>query len=219
MPQKGDRYIIEIEEVCPAMLNDGSDALYRIKGFRSLVFDKYGLNMLKTLEPALADAYRNGYEAAFDDGVRAGKLATEGNSYAEGFADGKKAFHEYDYQNGLDMAWAAVKILIGIDSRKEYNHAFAGLTAKEIIQQFPPDEVVSRLKAQLDSTFLCTGDEVEIGGKKVVVTRVPEDDPGRFCYIDSEGRTYANNAYEAFKKTGRHFPIEDLLKQMEGNNE
>ena len=163
----------------------------------------------------MSDSEKAQLEAAYQRGVKTGQLAADGKSYADGFADGKKEFHEYDYQNGLDTAWNAVKILLDRDEREEYNYEFAGLTASEIIHQFPVDEVIARLKTQLDSTFLRAGDEVEIGGKKVVVTRVPEDDPGRFCYIDHEGRTYANNAYEEFKKTGRHFPIEDLLGQME----
>lgn len=223
MRKVGDKFIVEIGEICvpdcglPAIVGD-EELLYRIKGFKSLVFDEHGLRKLKALAPALADSYKKGYDEGFDEGVKAGKLAAEGNSYAEGLADGKKVFHEYDYQNGLDTAWNAIKLLLDRDDRKEYNFEFCGLTASEIIHQFPVDEVIARLKTQLESTFLCAGDEVEIGGKKVVVTRVPEDDPGRFCYIDHEGRTYANNAYAEFKKTGRHFPIEDLLRQMEGGN-
>lgn len=41
-----------------------------------------------------------------------------------------------------------------------------------------------------------------------------QDDPQRIYYIDASGRTYANNAYAEFKKTGRHFPIAELLVSM-----
>jgi hypothetical protein len=236
MRKVGDKFIVEIGEICvpdcglPAIVGD-EELLYRIKGFKSLVLDEHGLRKLekplfggeadykKALDEASMDSYKEGYDAGFDAGVTAGKLAADGKSYADGLADGKKEFHEYDYQNGLDKAWAAIKILLDRDDRKEYNFEFAGLTANEIVRQFPVDEVIARLKTQLDSTFLNAGNEVEIGGKKVVVTRVPEDDPGRFCYIDREGRTYTNNAYAEFKKTGRHFPIADLLKQMEAPDE
>ena len=158
-------------------------------------------------------------DEAYQRGVKAGQLAADGKSYADGFADGMKESHEYDYQNGLDIAWSAVKILLDRDERKEYNYDFAGLTASEIIHQFPVDEVVARLKTQLDSTFLCVGDEVEIGGQNVIITKIPENDPARFCYINREGSTYANNAYAEFKKTGRHFPIAALLEQMEATDE
>lgn len=218
MPQKGDRYIIEIEEVCPAMLNDGSDALYRIKGFRSLVFDKYGLNMLKKLEPALAEVYRNGYEAAFDDGVKAGKLAAEGNSYAEGLADGRKEFHLYDYQAGLDKAWAAVRLLLKRDKYQEYNHEFAGLTAPEIICSFPVDEVVKRLEATEKEPRLRVGDEVqfESSEKRFVITEISN---GLISGFAADGSQFCDKNAEKWKPTGRHFPIADLLKQMEGGNE
>lgn len=42
MAKVGDKYIIEIDSV----MNNGQNNLYRIKGFRSLVFDEEGLNRL-----------------------------------------------------------------------------------------------------------------------------------------------------------------------------
>lgn len=189
MPKVGDKFIIEISEVLlpetdqPAFVED-KDILYRIKGFKSLVFDKHGLNKLKS--------YSEKYEKV------------------ELLVAKAKGYH-----NGLDMAWAAVKILLDRDDRQEYNYEFAGLTAKEIIRKFPVDEVVARIKTQIFATFLSVGDEVVIGGLKAIVTRIPKDDPGRFCYIDKEGKTYSNNAYAEFEKTGRNFPVADLLKQAE----
>lgn len=208
MPKIGDKFIIEISEVLlpeydqPTFVED-KDILYRIKGFKSLVFDKYGLNKLKS--------YSEKYG-------KVELLRAKAKGYKEGIEQGIKAFHPYDYLNGLDMAWAAVKILIDRDDRQEYNHEFAGLTAKEIIRQFPVDEVVARLKTQISATFLSVGDEVVIGGLKAIVTRIPKDDPGRFCYIDKEGKTYSNNAYAEFEKTGRNFPVADLLKQVEDDH-
>lgn len=210
-----------IDEIrCKAYEQGRHDATILCEEDSKVAYEK---GRMQGRKEATASLTQDRLEEAYQSGVQAGQFAATGESYSQGlkdgykigFDDGKKGFHEYDYQNGLDTAWNAVKILLDRDERKEYNYEFAGLTASEIIHQFPVDEVIARLKTQLDSTFLCAGDEVEIGGKKVVVTRVPEDDPGRFCYIDHEGRTYANNAYEEFKKTGRHFPIEDLLGQME----
>lgn len=204
MPKVGDKFIIEISEVLlpeidqPAFVDD-KDLLYRIKGFKSLVFDNHGLNKLKPYN---------------ENGEKADLIV----AMAKGYKEGLEAFHLYDYQHGLDTAWNSVKILLDMDDRQEYNHAFAGLTAKEIVRQYPVDEVVARLKSRLSAIYLSVGDEVKIGSNKVVVTRVPEDDPCRFSYIDSDGRTYANNAYAEFEKTGHNYPIADILKQMEGQN-
>lgn len=52
MVKKGDKYIIEIGE---ELVNDKCDfdnTLYRVKGFKSLVFDKYGLDKLEKYEDA-----------------------------------------------------------------------------------------------------------------------------------------------------------------------
>lgn len=40
--EKGDKFIIEIESIL-----DEQVGLYKVRGFRTLVFDDYGLNMLK----------------------------------------------------------------------------------------------------------------------------------------------------------------------------
>ena len=59
------------------------------------------------------------------------------------------------------------------------------------------------------------GDEVIIAGVTGIVTRVPEGDEKRVCYMDASGTVYCNNAYADIHKTGRHFPqIAELLKQI-----
>lgn len=47
MKKPGDKFIIEIEEVIP----NKTGILYRVKGFRSLVFDQYGLIKLEEYNP------------------------------------------------------------------------------------------------------------------------------------------------------------------------
>lgn len=46
----GDRFELEIEQVMESTMTD-RNALYRIKGFSSLVFDDYGLSLLKQIKP------------------------------------------------------------------------------------------------------------------------------------------------------------------------
>ena len=224
MPKKGDRYIIEIEEVCPAMLNDGSDALYRIKGFRSLVFDKYGLNMLKKLEPALAEVYRNGYEAAFDDGVKAGNLAAIGEAYAQGLKDGyeKGESETWDWcgeyipckEDGGAIPVADIRRVFEVDFFGEIFKSYSHKEAKQLVDDYLSKEIVTP----------AVGDEVRYKGnppsKPFVVTRVTVESTG--CFVDGiydNGSILEDGKYALMEKTGRHFPIADLLKQMEGGNE
>ena len=46
---KGDKFELEIEHVRESAMT-GRNALYRIKGFSSLVFDDYGLSLLKQVK-------------------------------------------------------------------------------------------------------------------------------------------------------------------------
>lgn len=46
----GDKFVIEIAQVFERATSERKP-LYRIKGFRSLVFDDYGLRLLKKIEP------------------------------------------------------------------------------------------------------------------------------------------------------------------------
>lgn len=77
------KYIIEIEDE-PFGRNDdpviphGMDELWRAKGFRSLVFDKNGLEKLTPLndiEDLQRSAYQKGYEAGFAEGRKRTELS------------------------------------------------------------------------------------------------------------------------------------------------
>jgi hypothetical protein len=79
------KYIIEIEDE-PFGRNDdpviphGMDELWRAKGFRSLVFDKNGLEKLTPLsdiEDLQRSAYQRGFEAGFREG-RTRRTLSEG---------------------------------------------------------------------------------------------------------------------------------------------
>ena len=65
----GKKYIIELEDE-PFGKNDdpriphGLEELWRVKGFKSLVFDKNGLNKLQPADEALESAYAHGETSA-----------------------------------------------------------------------------------------------------------------------------------------------------------
>lgn len=214
------KYIVEIERVpsledysvdlLPDTVN-GEHTMFRISGIDHLVFDKSCMKSFEPAERLIESTHHSSYEQGYRDGAERGKelgrLESTAMTYEEALHDGRKI--------GMGEIWDAIKMLLTRDENKEYNHEFGGLTTPEIMRKYSPDEVIKALGKISEVDKVDIGDEVEITGKKVVVTRIPEDDPQRIYYIDASGRTYANNAYAEFKKTGRHFPIEDLLGQME----
>ena len=204
------KYIVEIEFI-HGIVETEEQSLFRICGIDHLVFDKSCLDNLEPLERVIAktheEAYKMGYEEGFERGKEIGRLESTAQTYEEALHDGREI--------GRGEIWDAVKMLLIRDENKEYNHEFGGLTTPEIMRKYSPDEIIKKLGKISEIDKVQIGDEVELAGKKVVITRIPENDPQRIHYIDASGRTYANNAYAEFKKTGRHFPIEDLLGQME----
>ena len=213
------RYIIEIERVptrddysvdLRADTVNGEHTMFRISGIDHLVFDRSCLKNFEHAEELIEKVHNSSYEQGYREGAERGKeigrLESTAQTYEEALHDGRKI--------GRGEIWDAIKMLLARDTNQEYNHEFGGLTTPEIMSKYSPDEVIKKLGKISEVDKVDIGDEVEIAGKKVVVTRIPENDPQRIHYIDASGRTYANNAYEEFTKTGRHFPIAELLVSM-----
>lgn len=60
--KKGDKFIIEVaEEYLPNPFSERG-ALYRMKGFNTLVFDGTGLSKLEKVDEAMYEAYKHGTE-------------------------------------------------------------------------------------------------------------------------------------------------------------
>lgn len=106
----GDKFEIEIEQVLEGATKQGNP-LYRIKGFRSLVFDDYGLSLMKRIKtevdwskvavdtPILVRDYENEawdkrYFAEYKDG------------YVYAWVEGKKSWSS----NGSKSGWMYAKL-------------------------------------------------------------------------------------------------------------
>ena len=79
------KYIIEIEDE-PLWRQSalyGEEGLYRAKGFNSLVFDKFGLDKLTSLDKELEEAYQKGKHDAEQDLAR----AAYDEAYQKGYDD------------------------------------------------------------------------------------------------------------------------------------
>lgn len=70
MPKVGDEYLIRIDSV----ITNKKGTLYGIEGFKSLVFDDYGLEQLQKFDPQfIADTIKDvrfeAYHRGFEDGI------------------------------------------------------------------------------------------------------------------------------------------------------
>lgn len=161
----GEKYIIEIESVSKMPKGD----IAFIKGFKTLVFDCYGLSQLRRAEE-ISDAYNRGL--------------------ADGIAGTPAAKPEIDaaYQNGLDDAWSMARqmyseMTIG-ELRRIFNMQDVDATniVMAILNAFPAAEVKKRLDAyekekqekEKEKNTIIPGDEVKYrrGDTTFVVTKV-----------------------------------------------
>lgn len=204
------KYIVEIEFV-HGIVETEEQSLFRICGIDHLVFDKSCLDNLEPVERVIAktheEAYKMGYEEGFKRGKEIGRLESTAQTYEEALHDGRKI--------GRSEIWDAIKMLLTRDANKEYNHEFGGLTTPEIVSKYSPEEVIKRLGKIMEFVNeVRVGDEVqfESSEKRFVITRIQD---GLISGFSADGNQFCDKNPKKWVKTGRHFPIEDLLGQME----
>lgn len=208
------KYIVEIERV-PSLEDysvdlrpdtvNGEHTMFRISGIDHLVFDKSCMKSFEPVEALIDSTHHSSYEQGYGEGVERGKeigrLESTAKSFQEGLLEGEKAGVAKACENFILFAKTC------------------GIVTSESAATFSADLIAS-LNGKRTDRIVRVGDEVEFldSKKKVIVTHIPKDDPQRIHYLDKHGKTYANNSNSEFKRTGRHFPIEDMLKEMEGES-
>jgi len=195
------KYIIEIEE--EPYVRRGENALYRAKGFNSLVFDQFGLDKLTPLDKELEEAYQKGFEV------------------------GQHEATTLEYQRGLDDAWGFAShlayvsdsvtnsIYISANGGKGLLVAF-GMTYEEAKKQY--DEYFD--KKQKADAEIKVGDEVtpKSNDSNWLGVVVGVDDTNAMV-MTRDGYT-AMYRLEILKKTDKHFTqVAELLKAMKGGAE
>lgn len=202
----GEKYIIEIESVSKMPKGD----IAFIKGFKTLVFDGYGLAQLRRAEE-ISDAYKRGLA----DGI-AGTPATKREIDA--------ALH-LGHVKGMDEAWSMIRTMyseIAVGTlRRIFNmqDVDAADIIMAIIKAFPAAEVKKRLdayekeKEQKEKETIVPGDEVKYrrGDTTFVVTKVD----GQFISgFSADGSQYGDKFSINWEKTGRHFDLTELFQFM-----
>lgn len=193
MYKAGDKFEIEIAEV----LKYGNACLYRIKGFKSLVFDEYDLNKLTR-----AVSYNDAYQAGVADGAKSKRSWDD-------------AIREGTYQQGLNDAWDAARTVISKfsvgDNAKAFGTGEKSTLGTDIVCKYDPETVIKKIqeyKIQVYKEILTVGDEVEsvISGSNGVVVdcHVPNLD-GEDKYTVVFANEIADCSRQILVKTGKHY--------------
>lgn len=206
----GEKYIIEIESVSKMPKGD----IAFIKGFKTLVFDGYGLAQLRRAEE-ISDAYKRG----LNDGI-AGTPATKPEI---------DAARQKGHADGLDEAWSMIRTMYSEMTIGTLRRIFnmpsvdAANIVMAILNAFPAAEVKKRLAAYEKekenekqvpvNAYISLGDEVKFSPDNVtiIVTRLGYN---FITGIGKDGNVHTYGLPCNWEKTGRHFNLDPLFKFM-----
>ncbi len=223
----GEKYILEIERT----VKTPSGEIGFVKGFKTLVFDGYGLSVLKQFDEeankkAIEDAYKRGWDesraklpsaqGAIDDAYKRGW-----NECAEKIQNIKDAA----YQNGLDDAWKIARFICmrpcdGGMGMEDMEKVFGSSIVATIFHvNASVSNVMGKIRAlEKEKTEIHIGDEVRFGGGGTfIVTHISSDEiNGHHHYsgIKRDGLS-AGAAGNLLEKTGRHVDVSTLLSTQE----
>jgi hypothetical protein len=198
----GDKFIVEVKEVLNDELPYDTENLYRIDGFKTLVFDDYGLDKLQQINPQL-------------------KIEDIDDMVAE--YDLKKA----SYEKGLNDAWELAKKLIlnvsdGGYTTSEIYKIFDTKNECDVLKYFTYQEALAKIEAYEESKAIKVGDVVRFKNSKteLLITSVARELNGIHIQTDECGKVGEVNSgicRKDVEKTGKHLDIEHLLEQIRGN--
>lgn len=181
------KYIIEIEDEPFARKSalHGEEAVYRAKGFKSLVFDKVGLDKLTPMSDDIAVDYLN----------CSGWFREHENKISD---------EDFDdiWENSQDCTWDFIRELSKCDIgflRKLYGDDINGIG--DIVNRYTFSEAEEKYSAH----HMRVGDEVMWDGANWIITHIDDDDK----FVDAirqEGKT-GLLPINLVEKTGRRFEI------------
>ena len=198
----GDKFIIEIEDVLHIESDKGFwvEPWYMVNGMEGIFFNEDDLDSL--------DRYD---KDAYEEGRAEGSL--------EGYSRGVNEHMNDIYEQGLNDAWECARKLVHSRAPEEWD-VMCDLFSVErgrqcdIIAKTNASEAIEKLR-----DYEAKKDEIKVGDEVIdsneilfVVTKVDMDTA---TVMNCVGHSYPLWK-SGLKKTGRHFPIEDILEQMRG---
>lgn len=199
----GDKFVIEIGTIL------GGGGKYLIKGFNTLCFDDNGLDRLDRIDRYSAEGVWNaGYKTGYDKG------------YQEGALNPSSIGYEHGYEAGLNDAWECARELVHSRAQEEWDIMCDLFSVEhgrqcDIIAKTTASEAIEKLRDyEANKDKIKVGDEVRLKdlGFIGVVTRLADLEQAACIMFDDGSATW--KSVNGAKKTGRHFPIKDILEQM-----
>ena len=230
------RYVIEIEEKPLCVFDKDTHTyfprLWRVKGFNSLVLDEEGLSRLEELNSdyinehfgELQDA---AYQRGLDDGKKAFDLldAERDSEYQRGLSEGNEIGYKDGVKDGQNEAWEAARKIV-CDQKLDWNtllYLFNKSNFVGIFGDFSASEAIAKLKAYEEKQK--ADDEIKVGDEVISLKANGEVLEDMSPWIVTYETKYSYQGFEAcgmfhknskdsVRKTGRHFDIEAILREM-----
>ena len=201
----GDKFIIEIEDVLHIESDEGLwvEPWYMVNGMEGTYFEDDDIDSLERYDGDKG-VWNAGYKTGYDKG------------YQEGALNPSSIGYEHGYEAGLNDAWECARKIITMewkDKHEALNDPSMFLT--DMFNNISALEAIEKLREyEANKDKIKVGDEVRLKdfGLIGVVTRLADLEQAACIMFDDGSATW--KSMNGAKKTGRHFPIEDILEQM-----
>lgn len=141
-----------------------------------------------------------------------GQLQDE--AYKRGYKEGE----ENGRKDGLFEAWELMKKIVFAQDPHVMVDILGAMTFGEVLLKNTPQEAIAKLKSHEEEKYrIHVGDEVvsKNGSIKFIVTNIDDETA---TMLSSDGQCAITHAIESFKRTGKRFDIQTILKELDDEN-
>ena len=217
---------------------------YIVNGMEGTFFENDDLDSLERYDEAdefmkdYSCGHRDGYSQGYKDGAKSSSGGVWDAGYTTGYGKGLQERwkeHKEDcdqcskgyrqqiedaYTKGLNDAWECARELVHSRAPEEWDIMCDLFSVErgrqcDIIAKTTASEAIEKLREyEAKKDEIKVGDEVRLKdlGFIGVVTRLADLEQAACIMFDDGSATW--KSVNGAKKTGRHFPIEDILEQM-----
>ena len=195
----GDKFIVEVKEVLNDELLYNTENLYKIDGFKTLVFDDYGLDKLQKYEEEVIATkfYEKGRQEALEE---------------------VQNCESYGYEKGLNDAWELVKKICGMTRQDLYEiFKIEDAYLADILDDNTYQEAIAKIEAYEESKAIKVGNVVFNAREDVKAVIIDSAIAEGTWQVYTEDCCVELWKECEFKKIDRTVDIEHLLEQIRGN--